>query len=160
MQAASSGGGDIVVIDTTGIANLRLEVDALEAGTEYTWRIKATGTAGESPWSSMYRFTTYGATPTASEAEEEIPEAVQLHQNYPNPFNPQTTIVFDLPTMLPVTLKVYDLLGQEIATLVSQTLPAGQHQARWDASDLPSGLYLYQLIAGNSRVSRTLALVK
>ncbi len=160
MRAASSGGGDDIVIDTTGIASLHLQVQALETGTEYTWRVKATSTAGESPWSSRYRFTTHGDLPTASESEEEIPEGVHLYQNYPNPFNPETTIAFDLPATMPVTLQVYDLLGQEIAILISQTLPAGRHQAPWDASNLPSGLYLYQLSAGNNRVSRTLALIK
>jgi len=81
-----------------------------------------------------------------------------LNQNYPNPFNPTTKIKFTIPqTFDPlqggargglVTLKVYNILGKEIATLVNEELPAGEHEVTFDASNLPSGIYIYQLNAG------------
>ena len=85
---------------------------------------------------------------------------MQLYANYPNPFNPETTIPFDLPAPMYVTLKVYNVIGQEVATLVSDTYPAGRHRIRWDAGRLPSGLYLYQLRAGGQTQARTFSLLK
>jgi len=74
-----------------------------------------------------------------------LPSAFSLHQNYPNPFNPTTNIEFSIPQSEFVTLKVYNILGQEVATLVSERLSAGQYKYDWDASGLASGVYLYRL---------------
>jgi hypothetical protein len=71
-----------------------------------------------------------------------------LEQNYPNPFNPSTLISYRLPATSEVTLKVYNVLGKEIDTLVSEELPAGDHEIEFDASGLTSGIYYYQLKAG------------
>lgn len=68
-----------------------------------------------------------------------------LEQNYPNPFNPTTTIEFFLPRADVVTLKIFNILGEEIETLISKKLPAGKHKYQWDASRIPSGVYLYRL---------------
>lgn len=87
------------------------------------------------------------ATEVASYDPGAIPRAFALSQNYPNPFNPSTTIEFALPKASFVTLKIYDLLGKEIATLVSEKLPAGKHQRVWEAKGLASGVYLYRLEA-------------
>lgn len=89
-----------------------------------------------------------------------LPETVALEQNYPNPFNPSTSIRFALPGATHVRLEVFDLLGRSVATLINAVLPAGQHEARFDASGLGSGLYLYSLSAGSHRVTRTMTLVK
>ncbi|UCF65754.1 MAG: T9SS type A sorting domain-containing protein [bacterium] len=72
-----------------------------------------------------------------------------LHQNYPNPFNPSTTIEFDLPKSSQVTLKIFNILGEGVATLVSDRLSAGSYSYEWDASNLASGIYLYRLQAGD-----------
>ncbi|MCG3158756.1 MAG: hypothetical protein DKINENOH_05400 [bacterium] len=88
-------------------------------------------------------------TGVESQLSAEIPQAYALHQNHPNPFNPSTAIEFALPKASLVTLKIYDLLGNEVATLVAEKLPAGQHQRVWEAKDLASGVYLYRLQAGN-----------
>ncbi len=76
-----------------------------------------------------------------------IPENFSLEQNYPNPFNPATTISFNLPVESKVTLKIFDLLGQEIKTLIDNSLTAGNHQVKFNADELNSGIYFYQIYA-------------
>jgi hypothetical protein len=92
--------------------------------------------------------------------DAELPESYVLEQNYPNPFNPQTNIRFALPETGKVRLMVVDLLGRTIATLVDGTLQAGSHEVVFDAQNLPSGTYLYQLEASGVRMTRLLSLVK
>ncbi len=77
-----------------------------------------------------------------------IPEEFMLSQNYPNPFNPTTTIEFSIQKSEFVTLKIYNVLGQEAATLVSESLQAGYYQLEWDASGFASGVYYYHINAG------------
>jgi hypothetical protein len=72
-----------------------------------------------------------------------------LLQNYPNPFNPITKINYQIPKLSFVTMKVYDVLGKEVATLVNEEKPAGNYEIDFDGTGLPSGIYFYQLKAGN-----------
>jgi hypothetical protein len=88
------------------------------------------------------------------------PREYWLQQNYPNPFNPSTTIRYALPQAGYVTLKVYNLLGEEIAALISGRQPAGEHEVRWNAASLPSGVYFYRLQAGGFTMTRKLLLVR
>jgi exonuclease III len=83
-----------------------------------------------------------------------------LHQNYPNPFNPTTSIRFELPIATNVSVKVYDLLGREVKILVDGEMAAGNHQLELDASELPSGMYIYQLLTPGFRASKKLLLLK
>jgi len=76
-----------------------------------------------------------------------IPESFSLNQNYPNPFNPSTTIEFALPRPCFVTLKMYNIMGEEVAALITRRLAAGIHRCRWDARAFSSGVYLYRLEA-------------
>jgi len=89
-----------------------------------------------------------------------IPTKFSLEQNYPNPFNPSTTIEFTLPTSAFVTLKVYNLLGEEVATLAAEKRSAGIHRINWDAKGLASGVYLYRLEAGDFVQTKKLILMK
>ena len=90
----------------------------------------------------------YTQTPTSIKQEiNNHPKEYSLSQNYPNPFNPTTTIRYALPKESFVTLKIFNLLGQEIAALVDELMPMGEHQVQWQAGDLPSGVYLYRLEA-------------
>jgi len=93
-------------------------------------------------------------TPSLTGLVEEkiIPTEYRLQQNYPNPFNPSTTIEFALPKSVHATLKIFDLLGREVATLVNETLEAGVYRKDWDASGLSSGIYVYRLAAGDASV--------
>ena len=89
-----------------------------------------------------------------------IPGSYQLYQNYPNPFNPTTKIKFDLPKNGFVNLKVYDILGREVAVLVNQELQAGSKEYEFNAVNLPSGVYFYKLKAGDFTATKKLVLVK
>ncbi len=90
----------------------------------------------------------------------ELPNGFSLSQNYPNPFNPSTTIEFAIPKNDFVTLKVYDLLGREVNTLVSENLDAGSYKVRFDGALHASGVYLYKLKAGSLSMIKKLSLVK
>ena len=89
-----------------------------------------------------------------------IPTAFRLDQNYPNPFNPITTIKYGLPQESNVTLKVFDILGREVSTLVNEHQDAGYHQIYWDASGYSSGIYFYQIQAGEFIDTKKLLLLK
>jgi hypothetical protein len=84
----------------------------------------------------------------------------QLFQNYPNPFNPSTEIGFDLPSTSFVTLTIFDVMGREVKTLVSENLRNGHHSYRWDATGMANGIYFYQLRAGTMTVTKRLLLIK
>ena len=99
------------------------------------------------------------AGPLSSSAAE-LPTETALLANYPNPFNPETTIRYMLPQAGKVYLAVYNLLGHEVAVLVDESKPAGQHATRFDASDLPSGAYLYRLQTQDRIMAKTMILVK
>ncbi len=75
------------------------------------------------------------------------PDKFSLEQNYPNPFNPITNIEYRIPNKVFVSLKVYNTLGEEVATLVNEEKPAGNYEVKFDGSKLPSGVYIYKLIA-------------
>jgi len=89
-----------------------------------------------------------------------VPHTVNLGQNYPNPFNPVTTITFEIPQSGFVSLKVYNVLGEEVATLISDELLSGSHRYQWDASACASGVYYYQLRAGDFREVRKMIVLK
>jgi hypothetical protein len=89
-----------------------------------------------------------------------LPTQMVLEQNYPNPFNPSTAISFRLSAVSVVNLRVFDLLGREVATLVDGRMEAGTHSVTWKASPFSSGVYFYRLQSGNSVLTRKLVLVK
>ncbi|HWP83283.1 MAG TPA: T9SS type A sorting domain-containing protein [Bacteroidota bacterium] len=89
-----------------------------------------------------------------------MPDTYSLSQNYPNPFNPTTTIRFELPKSNYVMLKVFDLLGRHVATLINQPMDVGSHEITFDASRLASGVYFYTLEAGDFRQTKSMVLLK
>lgn len=97
---------------------------------------------------------------TSSEAGPEVPEKVELKQNYPNPFNPATNISYSLPQQTDVQLKVFDMIGREVATLIDQQQAAGAYTVNFDASQLSSGMYLYRLNTGSNTITRKMMLIK
>ena len=89
-----------------------------------------------------------------------IPESFSLLQNHPNPFNPVTTISYDLPTDCHVTLEIYNMLGQRVATLVDEHNPAGSYAIKWYANELAGGVYFYQIQAGEFTQIQKMLLIK
>ena len=99
--------------------------------------------------------------PNAVSGHNNVPSTFALYQNYPNPFNPSTNIQFDLAKNMNVTLAVFNVLGQEVVTLLNnKPLTAGVHMAEFDATNLPSGVYVYQLQADGMTQSRKMVLLK
>ncbi len=84
----------------------------------------------------------------------------KLGQNFPNPFNPVTNITFCVPERTFTSLKVFDVIGREVASIVSEELAAGNYTRQWNASDMPSGVYFYRLIAGSFNQTRKFILLK
>ena len=97
---------------------------------------------------------------TSAETLLELPSGYKLHQNYPNPFNPVTNIGYSLPDSGPVSLVLYNTLGQQVARLVDGSAEAGYHEVHFDAADLSSGIYIYRLEAGDFRANRKLLIIK
>jgi endoglucanase len=89
-----------------------------------------------------------------------LPYSFELEQNYPNPFNPTTVINFQVSAHSYTTLKIYDLIGREVATLVSEELTAGKHSRHWNAASMPSGVYFYRLQAGSFSETKKLILLR
>lgn len=104
---------------------------------------------------------TWGLSGTVGvENEDQIPTQYSLSQNYPNPFNPSTTIYFSVPSSEYVTLKVFDVLGNEVATLINEEKPAGSYQVDFKASQLSSGIYFYTINAGSFVETKKMILMK
>ncbi len=100
---------------------------------------------------------------TPTEIDEDViaqPVSANLFQNYPNPFNPSTKIDFRIVDLEFVNLKVYDILGKEVATLVDEEKVAGEYKIQFNAANLPSGFYFYQLKAGEYVETRKMVLLK
>jgi len=105
-------------------------------------------------------FDTSGSVFVASPAFHQNPAKFELSQNFPNPYNPSTTIRFDVGEKQLVSLKVYNVLGKVVATLVNEDLPAGQYSATFDAGNMSSGVYFYKLTVGSASVSKKMILTK
>lgn len=88
------------------------------------------------------------------------PYDYSLDVNYPNPFNPSTEISCSIPTQGNVVLKIYDVLGREVATLVNEKKQAGEYTVEWHADGLPSGVYFYRLVAGDFVRTRKMILMR
>jgi len=121
--------------------------------------------SGEDPhvgtWFLVDHFTFDGYPLDVKEISNSLlPEEFILEQNYPNPFNPETKINFSLPEESFVTLKIFNIQGEEVAIVVNESLTAGNYSADWNATNLPSGVYYYSLVAGNEIQSRKMILMK
>lgn len=110
-------------------------------------------------WGQLYK-TTQGMTISVQPISTSIPKDFSLGQNYPNPFNPNTTINFDIPKNSFVEIKVFDVLGREVASLVNEQLAAGKYKTDWSAISQPSGIYFYRLKAGSYSETRKMILIK
>jgi len=158
VRYAAEGGA---YTELTDLALPFIQVDALEEG-DYTWQVRTRTVDGSSisAYSDRGRFTTTASMGVDTEEEMDLPVAYELGQNYPNPFNPQTTIPFALPSSQKVSLVVYDMLGRQLEVLVDGVMSAGNHQAVWNAQNMPSGMYVYRLTTPNGVQTRLMQLIK
>lgn len=108
--------------------------------------------------------TTTGGTVTSVKGRQnskvQLSEQFALEQNYPNPFNPSTTISFNLSTKSFVKLKIFDIIGREVATLINGEMSAGNHSQQWNAMNMSTGVYFYQLQAGSFSETKKLIIIK
>lgn len=104
--------------------------------------------------------TTYGTVTSVPKVVADIPKNFSLYQNYPNPFNPSTQITFSVPNDGVVSLKVFDVLGREVAVLVDEFKHTGTYHATFNASSLPSGVYLYKLEAAGKSIVQKMMLLR
>lgn len=162
--------GDIVKwTNTSGSHNVRAEDNSFFSGP-----------AAPAPWEFTHTFTTVDSFPYYCEPhqsmgmtgaivvrnpvgvndDETIVNQFRLEQNFPNPFNPSTIINYSVPVTAFVTLKVYDILGNEIAVLVNETKQAADYQINFNASELKSGIYFYQLRAGSLVETQKMTLIR
>ncbi len=171
--------GDILVADSSGV-NTRIDLqDGTHdynnwwfAGQDTLPTYVSTGSSFESIRGIMwYSFGNYKLIPRknddfvgfVTDVKPEVstkPVTYSLNQNYPNPFNPTTIISYSIPKAGFVTLKIYNILGQEVTTLVNQTQSAGSYKFNFNASSLSSGIYFYRLTSGNYTQIKKMILLK
>jgi hypothetical protein len=142
--------------------NLYPPVWPLPENLAYTSTSLQTAASGGFPLGDLNWFPTQKAAWKATSVKpvEQLPQEYALSQNYPNPFNPSTTIQYQIPKSGMTSLKVYNILGQEVANLVDGVVTAGTHQVTFDASRLSSGIYFYTLHSGNYVATKKLMLLK
>jgi hypothetical protein len=109
-------------------------------------------------WSEVHNFKTGDATLIAD--NDQMPTEFVLNQNYPNPFNPTTKITFSIAESGLTTLKIYDILGREVETLVSEELNPGKYIVNFNAENLASGIYIYSLRSKNKIINKKMSFIK
>ncbi len=159
MQVASDPHFTNLVFEQGQLAGPSATPTTLVRNVHHYWRVRAYMGAEAGPWSVPRRFLS-SLTMVGLDDETILPAEFVLEQNYPNPFNPSTVIAFALPEAGLVELRVADMLGRRVATMVRGRMAAGHHQVQFDASRLASGVYIYQLVAGRTVLSKKMTLVK
>ena len=133
----------------TGLSNKRLHAMIIHGGTIFA------GTAGGGIWKrSLSQIT------SVESMLNNFPANFTLQQNYPNPFNPSTQITYSIPKLSNVSIKVYDILGQEIATIVNDKKLKDLYTLRWDAQNVPTGLYFYRLVTDEYELTKKMIITK
>tara|TARA_R110000868_G_scaffold306734_4_gene568173 strand:+ start:42859 stop:44208 length:1350 start_codon:yes stop_codon:yes gene_type:complete len=149
--------------DITESTNISEGLTGYSRGTELNFIVANDNQIFGTRFGQTLKLWSYGEAPTGvnNVVESEFgKDEFKLSQNYPNPFNPSTNISFNLPSSGDVSLKVYNLLGQEVASLVNGRMNSGSHTVSFDASSLASGMYIYQLQAGSHLQTRKMLLIK
>ena len=152
-----------IIADDSTLTASQFSPGILPSRVSCYWRVRAQGMTGASPYCSVQSFRTGSLIVSVDPGPREgTPTGFVLHQNYPNPFNPSTSIPFEISEGAFVTLKIYDILGREIQTLMNQELPAGVYTVRWNGQNdngqpMPSGMYLVRMTANGRTGAGTFA---
>ena len=144
-------------MDTT-ITDTVITTKTLASSRVYFWRVSSINNIAESLFTDVLYFTTQ--VTVGVEGVEGIPTEYKLFQNYPNPFNPTTQIKYSVPRNSFVSLKVYSLIGQEVATIFEGVRQTGNYTALFNGNSLSSGVYFYQLKGNNFIESKKFVLLK
>ncbi len=148
-----------IILTQSNLLVLNMELTQNDMVSENYWRVRATNANGTGEWSESRRIVN-GIINSVDQEDSEIPTELVLKQNFPNPFNPSTLIEYSIPVSSFVELTVYDLSGRIIESLVSSNQSAGNHQVNFNASNLASGIYIYQLRANGLVVTNKMTLIK
>ncbi len=143
---------DSTIVDTVGRVYVPLR------NRTYWWRVRGENYGGWGPFSSVWTF--YADQSQGLRRENALPRQLSLDQNFPNPFNPSTRIRFALPMEKQVRIEVYSVLGERIAVLVDDRLPAGVYTIDMDGTHMASGVYYYRLVTPESSITKKMLLVK
>jgi hypothetical protein len=145
----------------TGLSSKSVKVSGMQNGQSYYWRVRSKNTDGTySAYSTPGSFHVEGVTDVRGTAGV-VPKEFVLEQNYPNPFNPSTMIRFSIPEESKVTLKVFNMLGQEVVALLNgQQMNAGSYAVNFDASSLANGMYLYRIDTERHSAVKKMLLIK
>jgi len=152
-----------ILISADSLITTTFSLTNLVQGKIFYWHTKGVNNVGSGDWSATFSFTIEVQTGID---DNKMLKKYNLTQNYPNPFNPTTTIQYSIPvdakfvSTTNVVLKVYDILGREVATLVNKEQSAGNYEVRFDASGLSSGLYCYKLNSGSYSKTMKMLLLK
>lgn len=151
-------------VAVTGRNHTSIILRRLQPNTVYYFRVFAFNMAGRSDYSNIDTVSTQNGNAIAdgSELETEIELAgeFKLHSNFPNPFNPSTIIAFELPEAGVVSLKIFDMVGREVSTIINNYMNAGYHETKFNASSLASGMYFYRLTTSGHSDIKKMLLVK
>lgn len=157
------GGVQTVVINQKNYTDSSASLGTYEfdaGSTGYVRLGDATGIKNEAMIFDAMIWRHIGPASVFAETRRDAPRLFALEQNYPTPFNPRTAISFQSPVVSMVTLRVFDVLGREVATLVNEERGPGSYSVRWEAADFPAGVYFYQLSAGDFLAARKMVLLK
>jgi hypothetical protein len=140
-------------------------ISAYENAAVVYFHIKAVRGSFQSGWSEIFTYPPGQGSASGMAGNNEVPSSFSLNQNEPNPFNPATRLAFDVPRACGVTLKIFNIKGQLIRTLVNRTMSPGHYMIVWDGLDndgvaVATGIYFYRLQAGDFSVSKKMLLLR
>jgi photosystem II stability/assembly factor-like uncharacterized protein len=158
IQVATDSLFTSLIIDST-LTITDVYFNELQNSTKYYWRVQAISSSGSSAFSEIWSFTTEPST-GVDDFDKEIPHTYILNQNNPNPFNPSTKIIFGIPKAGLVSLKVHDILGREIETLVNEEKRPGRYEVEFNGSSLASGIYFYRITTTGFTETKKMILMK
>jgi len=161
IQISTSPMFNPVILNVNGLTNsgYSVQIGILSICTRYYWRVNATNNGGTSQWSQVRTFTTVCPS-GVKQISTEIPSEYKLYNNYPNPFNPSTNIKYQITNNRFTTLKIFDILGREVKTLVNEFQKSGIYEVQFSLDGFESGVYFYRLQSGDFVDTKKLILLK